>query len=138
MKILVDTSVWSLALRRNPGQIGLEQRRVTQRLAEFIQNGQVEIIGPVRQEILSGLRHENQFEKLKDSLRAFPDNPLDTPDYEEAARCYNFCRSKGVQCGPIDILICALAKRRQWRLFSTDSALNACARTLGIDLVETC
>ena len=68
MKVLVDTSVWSLALRRHRHS---ENVRYTSELAQLAADGLLAIIGPVRQEVLSGIRERAQFERLRDRLRAF-------------------------------------------------------------------
>ncbi|BAT56663.1 PilT protein-like protein (plasmid) [Nostoc sp. NIES-3756] len=86
MKVIVDTSVWSLALRRNTPQ---QPSPVVQRLRELIADDQVVLLGAVRQEVLSGIRSSEQFTRLKNSLRAFPDLQLTTEDYELAAEFYN-------------------------------------------------
>lgn len=131
MKFLVDSSAWSLSLRRqkkspsNP----LEQRKVAL-LSEAVADGRVAMIGPVRQELLSGIKQQAQFERLRRHLRNYRDEPLQTEDYEEAARFYNLCRSRGVECGPIDILICAVAIRRSWEILTTDSGLLRCLEVL--------
>ena len=88
MKILVDTSVWSLALRRksaphDPSVIELRG---------LIEELRVQMIGPVRQEILSGIRSKSQFLKLRETLRAFPDLVLSSQDYELAAEFFNVGR----------------------------------------------
>jgi len=46
--------------------------------------------------------------------------------YEEAARLYNVCRSRGVECGPVDLLICAVAVRRNWTVLANDANLHRC------------
>ena len=84
------------------------------------------MIGPIRQELLSGIKEQVQFEKLRTSLAAFRDETIDTSDYEEAARLYNVCRTQGVECGPVDILICAVAVRRKWSVLANDASLNKC------------
>ena len=125
MKLLVDTSVWSLALRRRANAtLSPEEKRLTAVLAEAISDGRVVMIGPIRQELLSGIKEQAQFEKLRTSLAAFRDEPIDTTDYEEAARLYNVCRTQGVECGPVDILICAVAVRRKWSVLANDARLN--------------
>ena len=112
MKLLVDTSVWSLALRRRPSAVlSAQEKRLTAILTEAITDGRVAMIGPIRQELLSGVNEQAQFNRLRSALRAFRDEGIVTVDYEEAARLYNLCRSRGVECGPVDILICALAWR---------------------------
>ena len=89
------------------------------------------MIGPIRQELLSGIKEQAQFDKLRGALAAFRDEAIETPDYAEAARLYNVCRSQGVQCGPVDILICAVAVRRKWSVLANDARLNECLRIIG-------
>jgi hypothetical protein len=72
MMVLVDTPVWSLALRRKPEQLSPRERQLTETLAELVRAGRVQLLGPVRQELLSGIREEAQVRKLRDYLRAFP------------------------------------------------------------------
>lgn len=116
MNVIVDTSVWSLALRRGaPRQTPPERE-----LAELVREGRVLMMGPIRQEILSGVRAPEQFKTLRDRLRAFPDIELVAADYEEAAACFNRCRSKGVQGSNTDFLLCATALRREAAVLTTD------------------
>ena len=127
MKVLADTSVWSLALRRKKtARLSVEEQRLTKLLSEAIQDGRVVMIGPIRQELLSGIKDQAQFAKLKSALAGFRDEPLDTSDYEEAARLYNACRSRGMECGPVDMLICAVAVQRKWKVLAYDAGLNKC------------
>ena len=127
MQLLADTSVWSLALRRRPtAKLSAEESRLVKTLTDAITDGRVVMIGPIRQELLSGIKEQAQFEKLRTSLAAFRDEAIDTRDYEEAARLYNLCRSNGAQCGPVDILICAVAVRRKWSVLANDARLNQC------------
>jgi predicted nucleic acid-binding protein len=132
MKVLADTSVWSLALRRKKtAKLSAAEQHLVASLSEAISDGWVAMIGPIRQELLSGIKEEAQFERLKGALEAFLDEPLETADYEEAARLYNVCRSRGVECGPVDILICAVAARRKWKVLANDAALNKCLEVIG-------
>ena len=116
MKVLVDTSVWSLALRRNPPSDGPE----VSELIELIREARVQMIGPVRQEILSGIKGQTMFRKLRDHLRPFPDLELTARDYETAAEFFNICRGKGMQGSNTDFLICAVAARQKTPIFTTD------------------
>src|SRR6266567_6693381 len=116
MKVLVDTSVWSLALRRNPPADGPE----VSELIELIREARVQMIGPVRQEILSGIKNHAQFQKLRNHLRPFPDLELTPRDYETAAEFFNLCRGKGIQGSNTDFLICAIAARHKTPIFTTD------------------
>ena len=132
MNVLVDTSVWSLALRR--------ARKIDdalpRELAELIQEGRVIMIGPVRQELLSGIKSKPQFEQLREHLRAFPDLELDSSDYEDAAEAFNRCRERGIQGSNTDFLICAVAMRRDLGVFTTDGDFKRYARVLNVTLHE--
>lgn len=134
MKVLVDTCVWSLALRRK-NRIALSEgeQRMVASLAEAIQDGRVAMIGPIRQEVLSGIKDMAQFEKLRSALEAFTDEQLTTLHYEEAARLFNLCRGRGVECGPVDILVCAVAAREHWTILTSDQGLRRCMDVLKTD-----
>jgi predicted nucleic acid-binding protein len=120
MNVLVDTSVWSLALRRKPGALNLLEKALVDELTELIREGRAQLIGIVRQELLSGIRTGAQFEKLRNVLRSFPDQPVETSDYEAAAKASNDCRGKGVVSSVVDMLICAVALTRHVAIFTTD------------------
>lgn len=94
MSIFVDTCIWSQTLRRKNHQ---QNQIITEKLQTLIQQRQVVMLGVVRQEILSGIQHENQFERIRVKLKSFPDYPVTTADFETAAQFYNLCRAKGVQ-----------------------------------------
>jgi len=120
MLVLVDTPIWSLALRRRDTDLNPHEQRLTAGLRELIQDGRAQLVGPVRQELLSGLREEAGFKKLRDQLRAFEQVPMEVADYEEAAHLNNQCRARGIAGSAIDFLICAAALRRSWQVFTTD------------------
>ncbi len=130
MKVLVDTCVWSLALRRPPQ----EETATRAELSELVVEGRATLLGQIRQEILSGVRTAAQFELLRRHLREFPDEPLEADDHEEAARFCNRCRSRGVQGSHADFLICAAASRRRMPIFTTDADFRRYARLLPISL----
>lgn len=116
MRVIVDTSVWSLALRRGKQSVSAP----VQELRHLIQDHRVQMIGPIRQELLSGIRSESQFIKLQKRLDSFPDFPILTEHYVTAARFFNLCRSKGIQGSNTDFLICAVANRSNFSIFTTD------------------
>lgn len=118
--ILVDTPVWSLALRRKSAHQGALELRSIQLLYTLIDEGRAQLLGAVRQELLSGLREESQFRRLRDYLRDFPDARVEAQDYEEAARASNQCRSVGIAASPVDMLMCAVAMRNRWEIFTAD------------------
>ena len=133
MKVIVDTSVWSLALRR-PQQ---QHNAIANNLRDLISDSRVILLGSIRQEILSGIKHQEQFDKLKDNLRAFPDLPLDVEDYELAAEYFNICRRNGLQGANTDFLICAAANRRNYEIFTIDKDFIGFRQYLPIVLTPT-
>lgn len=134
MKVLVDTSVWSVALRRKSRAAN---EPVTSQLAALVEDGRVAIIGPIRQELLSGIRESAHFERLRDHLRAFSDTAITTDDHEEAATFFNRCREKGIQGSNTDFLICAIAARHGFSIFTTDEDFSHFAKVLPIALHTT-
>lgn len=134
MNVLVDTSIWSLALRRKTKDLSATERSVVVELTALVDEGRARIIGLVRQELLSGIKSSAQYEKLRVTLRSFPDEPIDTADYEAAAKAGDECRSKGVAVSVIDILLCAIALSRGWSLFTTDPDFKNYAKVLPIQL----
>ena len=131
MNVLVGTTVWSLALRRKSPSPTAKHQTVTGELRELIREMRACIIGPIRQELLSGVRTGSLFQKLRDDLRAFPDLPLETEDYEAAAEFFTLCRRKGVQGSHIDFLICAAATRRGLPIFTLDKDFARYSKLLG-------
>jgi predicted nucleic acid-binding protein len=134
VNVLVDTSVWSLALRRKAQDLSAGERSAVAELAELIKEGRARIIGLVRQELLSGIKTSGQFERLRGILRGFPDEPIGTSDYEAAAKASNDCRTKGIAVSVSDILICAIALARDWSIFAADPDFKTYARILPIKL----
>ena len=117
MSVIVDTSVWSLALRRNTPPTSFPAVTILQ---DLITDDRVILLGAIRQEILSGVRSSEQFMRLRDYLRAFADLELATEDYELAADFFNTCRSNGIQGSNTDFLLCAVAHRRSYSILTTD------------------
>ena len=130
MKVLVDTSVWSLALRRRAGA----ETPAVQELRSLIDEGRVAMIGPIRQELLSGIRTPESFERLRDHLRPYADEVLESADFERAAEHFNTCRAQGVRGSNTDFLICAAAERRKLPILTTDADFTRFAAILPITL----
>jgi len=130
MKVLVDTCVWSMALRRGEAS-GLKE---VSELIELVRELRVQLIGPVRQEILSGIKSQAQFMKLRDHLRPFPDLELTAREFESAAEFHNLCRGKGIQGSNTDFLICAVALRHHMPIFTMDADFASFQLYLPIDL----
>ena len=68
MNALVDTSVWSLALRRRARDLSAAERPLVVELAELVNEGRARIVGLVRQELLSGIKSPAQYEELRLAL----------------------------------------------------------------------
>jgi predicted nucleic acid-binding protein len=130
VRVLVDTSVWSLALRRDQPA----KSPVVTELIELIREVRAQMIGPVRQELISGIKNQVQYQKLRNHLWAFPDLEVTTSDYETAADFFNLCRSKGIQGSNTDFFICAVAARYNIPIFTTDEDFSLFQSLLPITL----
>ena len=102
----------------------------------LIEEMRVQMIGPIRQEILSGIREEAQFKELEARLVSFPDLAITADDYITAARFFNLCRQKGIQGSNTDFLICAVAVRNRLAIFATDKDFISFAAHLPIILYQ--
>jgi predicted nucleic acid-binding protein len=134
--ILVDTPVWSLALRRRIPDLAPAELQLVQLLQQIIREGRAQLLGAVRQELLSGIRDSAQFRKIRDYLRSFPDVETSSNDYEEAARASNQCRAAGIAASPADMLICALAIRHGWEVLTADLDFARYSVVLQVRLVR--
>jgi predicted nucleic acid-binding protein len=134
MMVLIDTSVWSLALRRSLLDLSEDELRLTGGLNQLVRTGRVRLLGAVRQEVLSGIREESQFRRIRTHLRFFEDVVLATEDYEEAAQMSNRCKRSGIASSAVDMLICAVSSLRGWQVFSTDGDFMQYSRVLGLRL----
>lgn len=130
--VLVDTPIWSLALRKSSGVHPPARNALT----TLIRSRGVVLLGPIRQEILSGIKKKKQFETLREELSAFPDFPISQQDYEKAALCFNECRSRGIQGSNTDFLICAVGLSKQFQIFTDDRDFEKYASVLKITLFE--
>ena len=134
MTVLVDTTVWSLALRRRERDLAPRERLLVAEWAELVREGGAGLLGIVRQEVLSGILDADVARRLRDRLRAFPDLEVSTSDHEAAADHFNVCRAHGVQGSPVDFLLCAMALRLEVPLFTTDRDFTRYARILPLRL----
>ena len=120
MKVLVDTCIWSLALRRR----SLPDDPAVRELKELIREFRVQMIGPIRQEILSGIRVTDHYNKVREYLSPFIDLEITISDYERAAEFFNIARRKGIQGSNTDFLICAVAESHDLSIFTNDRDFN--------------
>ncbi len=131
MKVLVDTCIWSHVLRHKKPNTELAEK-----LKDLIKDGRVVMIGPIRQELLSGISEPSQFKKLKDNLSSFEDLPLLSDYFVKAAEFSNVCRKKGVQGSTTDFLICALSSIQKLEIFTEDNDFLNYKRFLPIYLYK--
>ncbi len=136
MNVLVDTSTWSLLLRREPGSLSPVEIRRRRRLEDLLTSWSVGLIGPIRQEILSGIARPEMFKLVREYLDEFADEPVPSGDYVRAAEMYNHCQSRGVQPTHTDMLLCAVAERLGWSIFTEDKDFVAYSDVVGIRLVD--
>jgi predicted nucleic acid-binding protein len=134
MTVVVDSSIWSLALRRRPASLAANERDLVASWSALVTDGRVTLIGLVRQETLSGISVEARFTELRDELAQFPDEPVDTHDHVRAAEMFNRCRQAGVQGSPVDFLVCAVAERLAAPIFTTDGDFDLYAKHIPISL----
>jgi predicted nucleic acid-binding protein len=93
--------------------------------------------GCIRQEVLSGIPSNAQFDKLRKKLRAFDDLGVQPSTHESAAELFKQCRARGLQGSHIDFLICALAQEHEAAVFTLDEAFRRYAEVCKISLHQT-
>ena len=130
MKVIVDTSVWSLALRRSK----VQENEYIEELKELIKEVRAQLIGPIRQELLNGIKSEKQFNMLRLHLRAFKDLDIETADYELASEYFNKARKIGIQGSNTDFLICAISTRHKMPILTVDKDFLNFQSVLPIEL----
>ena len=101
-------------------------------MEKLIRADALQMLGPIRQELLSGAQPQERFAQLKEYLRYYPNLQLDHEDDENAAHYYNLCRRKGIQGTATDLLICAVAVRHGFRIFTTDTDFDMYAEHVPI------
>lgn len=132
--ILIDTTIWSLALRRRHVDLSDRERGLVAEWARLVRRGEAALIGPIRQEVLSGIRDETAFTAIRESLGDFRYLEILAGDYDTAAIFSNRCRSRGISATAIDLLICAVSHRYELPIFTTDPDFGHCAPHIGIEL----
>lgn len=125
MSLLVDTSVWSLAFRRDgqPGVPEVSALRVALQGAE-----QVFTTGLVLQEVLQGFAGPKNRDQLVERLSALAFLQPDKQDHIAAAEIRNVCRRRGIQIGTIDALLIQLCQRYELTLLTTDKDFQAASQ----------
>ena len=128
--VIVDTCMWSLALRGKTPR----NKKVAEELSILINENRARIIGSIRQEVLSGYSDFSRYEKLRNKLRYFPNEEIIDSDYESAAEYSNLCRKNGIQGSHTDFLICAVSSRLNMKIYTNDKDFNHYSNYLPISL----
>jgi hypothetical protein len=117
LSLFVDTSVWSLALRRDqPPQI-----QQVQALVHAIEAGEILLTtGLILQELLQGFSGPKAHSEILDRFSAIPLIVPDRDDHVEAAALRNRCRRAGIQIGTIDALLAQLCIHHDLTMLSAD------------------
>jgi predicted nucleic acid-binding protein len=117
LSLFVDTSTWSMALRRDSPSSSKE----VQALLRAIESGEAILTtGIVLQELLQGFRGPRAREQILDRFGAIPLLIPDRDDHIRAAELRNRCRRAGIQVGTIDALLAALCIRHELTMLSGD------------------
>lgn len=132
MKVLVDTSVWSLALRRGNSS---DDASILKLKELILAGSSVYLSGLILTEILSGIKHSEQFQKIRSKLDGFILLDLDRSGYEEAATLANHCRKKGVQVSTVDVLIAQIAISHNCSLLTVDKDFEQIAKVSDLQLL---
>jgi predicted nucleic acid-binding protein len=123
--ILVDTSVWSLALRRDAGAGEPEVLALEDAL---LGNEVVVTTGLVLQGLLQGFSMPKAQAQIVQRFAALPLIQPDRNDHVAAAGVRNTCRRGGVRIGTIDALLAQLCIRHELTLLTTDKDFVQAAR----------
>lgn len=131
MTLFVDTSVWSLALRRRDVPEGPAVRR----LREALNGGEpIHTTGIVLQELLQGYRGPNARDAILSRFAALPFVAPTRADHVDAAALRNRCRRDGVQVGTIDALLAQLCIHYNMVMLSTDRDFERVEQRSGLQL----
>lgn len=129
MRILVDSSIWSVSLRA--GRSHPEAARLRH---QVVTGSQVFLLGIILQEVLQGIREPQVTERVCQELSAFDFLPLGVADYQSASQLFKTCRTRGIAAGTIDCLIAAAAIRHDCRLHSLDEDFKRIASVSELEL----
>jgi len=105
-------------------------------MTHLVRAGQALLMGPIRQELLCGIRQQAQFDALRAALDGFADGRPTRSDYELAAQSFNTCQAHGIQGANTDFLICAVAINHHLPILSTDRHFANDQQFLPIQLVK--
>jgi hypothetical protein len=134
VSVLVDTPIWSLALRRKTRDLSSHDQRIILTLQKLAQQGEVQLLGMVRQEMLSGVRDERRFLIIRDRLRAFPDVSARASGFPRGSQLKYPVPSGRLTSSTVDIYDRRCCLRNGWQIFSTDADFFHFAKVVPIQL----
>lgn len=135
MTTIVDTSAWSLAFRRRASAtLSVDEQQILATVASLSVSGEAVLIGPIRQELLSGIRTAEQFERVRRQIAGFTLLDLEAHTFDLAASYANRCRGAGVAASDIDMMICAAAVEYAAPILTLDADFARYATVLPITL----
>ncbi|MDI6745267.1 MAG: PIN domain-containing protein [Thermodesulfovibrionales bacterium] len=133
MRVIVDTSIWSLVLRRHSPV----QNPETEILRKMIENGEnIFLVGVILQEILQGVKERHDFIRLKERLDAFPMLEIEREHYVKAAELKNHLINNGVQISTVDALIATSAIVNGCYLYTNDKDFSHIAKHSKLRLLK--
>lgn len=122
-------------LRRRAEQLNPAEAKIVAKWTRIALEGDVALIGPIRQELLSGIQHRHQFDNLQKRLDDFTCLETRVSHHDRAATCFNACRTSGVAAGAIDMIICASAIVYDVPIMTNDPDFGHYAKHLPIRLL---
>ncbi|HXR97714.1 MAG TPA: PIN domain-containing protein [Terriglobales bacterium] len=132
--MIVDTSVFSLVFRRRKASLAAAEILIRHRLLELLSSPSAVLLGPVRQELLSGISQPELFANIRDELRGIFSPPVEDGDFEDAAAASNACRAVGVAGSSVDFFLCGVSLRHGWPIFTSDTDFQRYAGILKLQL----
>jgi predicted nucleic acid-binding protein len=134
MSVLIDTTIWSLAFRRRKRDLNSNELALYYEWERLILDGEASLIGPIRQETLSGIASQREVEIVKARLIPVHEFPLPSDLFLLAADFFNLCRAHGISAGAVDMMICAAAHTNDASIFTADPDFPHYAKHLPITL----
>jgi predicted nucleic acid-binding protein len=120
--IIIDTTIWSKAYRRK--KMSNADQAVVHELYKILESEEEVLIGAVRQELLSGIANQDISHDLAIKLNGFNNYEAQVADHDLAAEYFTICSQNGIQGSQIDFLICAIAHRYNFQIYTEDKDFN--------------
>jgi predicted nucleic acid-binding protein len=132
MSVLIDTSVWSIGLRRRRRDLNGDQLVLLHEWQRLLVEGEATLIPTICQEILSGIATPRMFEQTRQHLMQIPLLPTSIDTFVLAAEFFNTCLTHGIVPDSPDMTICAAAHLHNTPIFTTDPDFPRYAKHLPI------